>query len=51
MGFAEMLLKLGIGYNTEAGLETGRRVMAFIQDEAKAASQVLAEERGSFPAV
>ena len=49
MGFAEMLMMLGIGYNTKEGLDTGRNLMAFIQDEAKAASQALAEERGSFP--
>jgi len=49
MGFAEMLVKLGIKYDSEEGVETGRKVMKFINEEAKKASTELAEERGTFP--
>jgi len=49
MGFADMLLQMGIPYNSEEGLKTGQDVMKFISDEAMAESQVLAAERGVFP--
>ncbi|MSQ35183.1 MAG: adenosylcobalamin-dependent ribonucleoside-diphosphate reductase [Dehalococcoidia bacterium] len=50
MGFADMLVELGIPYDSEAGIETGRNLMRFIQQEADAASQDLARERGPYPA-
>ena len=49
MGFADMLLRLGIPYDTEEALELGRHLMKFINDEGHKASVALAEERGSFP--
>ena len=49
MGFADMLLRLGIPYDTEDALELGRSLMKFINDEGHKASVALAEERGSFP--
>ncbi|CEP68641.1 Ribonucleotide reductase,adenosylcobalamin-dependent [Moorella glycerini] len=49
MGWADMLFLLRIPYDTEEAVELGRRVMAFIQKEARQASRMLAEERGSFP--
>jgi len=49
MGFAEMLVKLGVKYDSEEGVETGEEVMKFINEEAKKASAKLAEERGTFP--
>lgn len=49
MGFADMLIKMGIKYDTEEGLQTAEKLMKFINDEGKKMSVELAEEKGSFP--
>lgn len=49
MGFAEMLIKLGIPYNSEEAIEISEKVMSFILNEAKKKSQVLSLRRGPFP--
>lgn len=49
MGFADMLIKLNIPYNSEEGLKTAEEVMKFIKEKAIEASSSLAEERGVFP--
>jgi ribonucleoside-diphosphate reductase alpha chain len=49
MGWADMLIKMGIPYNTDAGVALGEKVMGFIDAEAKSASRKLAEQRGAFP--
>lgn len=48
MGFADMLYKLGIGYNTTEGFEMADKVMKTIQDASHQMSQELAEEKGVF---
>ncbi|MCI0833615.1 MAG: adenosylcobalamin-dependent ribonucleoside-diphosphate reductase, partial [Chloroflexi bacterium] len=50
MGFADMLVLLGIPYDTEEAVELGRRLMRFIMENADAESLAMAEERGPFPA-
>jgi ribonucleoside-diphosphate reductase alpha chain len=49
MGFADLLIKLGITYDSEEGLAFAEKVMKFIDDEAWEASRALAEERGVMP--
>lgn len=49
MGFADMLIQLGIAYNSEKGIKTAEEVMKFIRDKARGTSIQLAKERGAFP--
>ena len=49
MGFADMLIKLGIPYNSGRALETADLLMSYIRDEATRASEILASERAPFP--
>ncbi len=49
MGFADFLIRLGIPYNSKKGIAMAERVMKFIQDRSKKASEAMAEDRGVFP--
>ncbi len=50
MGFADALLAMNIGYNTDEGVMMAERMMQFIQHESDVASEELARVRGVFPA-
>ncbi|MFW6300983.1 MAG: vitamin B12-dependent ribonucleotide reductase [Bacillota bacterium] len=49
MGYSDMLLKLGLAYNSKAAVETAENIMGFISKKAKEASHELAKRRGPFP--
>ena len=49
MGFADMLIKLGIPYNSEKAVSIARKVMKFINNRSKEESKILAKIRGPFP--
>jgi ribonucleoside-diphosphate reductase alpha chain len=49
MGWADMLIMLGIPYNSTEAIALGEKVMHFINNEGHAASRELARERGAFP--
>jgi ribonucleoside-diphosphate reductase alpha chain len=49
MGLADVFVKLGIPYDSDEGVELGRRIQQFVDEEAKIESERLARERGVFP--
>ncbi|MEW5702454.1 MAG: vitamin B12-dependent ribonucleotide reductase [Candidatus Zixiibacteriota bacterium] len=49
MGWADMLAKLGVRYDSEEAFELGEQVMAHIESEARLHSSDLAASRGKFP--
>jgi len=49
MGFAEACVLLGLPYSCGAALQFADQLMGFIAREARLASKLLAEERGTFP--
>lgn len=49
MGFAEMLIQLGIPYDSDEAVEMAEAVMRAVQETAWEASASLAKERGAFP--
>jgi len=49
MGFADMLIMLGIPYDSEEALALAEKVMKFISDDATKKSAEIGEKRGAFP--
>jgi ribonucleoside-diphosphate reductase alpha chain len=48
MGLADLLVKLGVPYDSDEGVALGRRIQQFVDEEAKVESERLAGERGTF---
>ena len=48
MGWADMLMKMGVSYNSEEGCVLGRQVMEFIDYHSKVESIELSKKRGKF---
>ncbi|HKR55633.1 MAG TPA: adenosylcobalamin-dependent ribonucleoside-diphosphate reductase, partial [Gemmatimonadales bacterium] len=48
MGWADLLVELGIPYNSDEGVALGKKMMAFIEEESLVASEKLATQRGPF---
>jgi ribonucleoside-diphosphate reductase alpha chain len=49
MGFADMLLEMGIPYNSDEAVKLGEQIMKFVTDEGRKMSEELARDRGPFP--
>ncbi|MEK6757859.1 MAG: ribonucleotide reductase N-terminal alpha domain-containing protein, partial [Nanoarchaeota archaeon] len=49
MGFAHMLIKKGISYNSKDAIKEAEYIMKFINDISKDESGKIAEEKGTFP--
>ncbi len=49
MGWADMLIQLGVPYDSEKAITLANEVMGFINSRSKRASAALAEGRGPFP--
>ena len=49
MGYADVLIEMGIPYNSEEALNLAEEIMSFINRESKIKSIELAEMRGAFP--
>lgn len=49
IGFAEVLFKLGLGYNSQEGVRIAEKIAKFVKQKAEEASLDLAQARGVFP--
>jgi ribonucleoside-diphosphate reductase alpha chain len=50
MGYADLLVRIGVSYDSDDAIGVARGIMSFIDEEAKRESERIAEQRGVFPA-
>lgn len=50
MGFADILIDLGIAYGSDESIKLAGEIMKFIQEKSHIASEALGKEKGNFPA-
>ena len=48
MGLADLFIRMGVAYDSNEAVDLGRQIQKFVDDEAKVASERLAEKRGAF---
>jgi len=49
MGWADLLFRIGVPYDSQEALDLAGQIMAFVKDKSHDQSAKLAEERGTFP--
>jgi ribonucleoside-diphosphate reductase alpha chain len=49
MGWADLLLHMGIAYNSDEGVKLAEKIMKFVQEQSWIASEELAKEKSPFP--
>lgn len=49
MGFADVLIKLGISYGSKESFEFAEKLISFIRNKSEEVTKRIGEERGSFP--
>ena len=49
MGFADMLILMGVRYDSDEAIQAAEQIMRFVLERSRQSSEKLAEKRGAFP--